>query len=801
MSSSISKRISSWVFGQRTVLLSGFFVITLGMLVAASSLRPDAGFEKSIPLTHPYMQTFLEYQAEFGGANRILVALSVDEGDIFTPAFFEKLQAVTDEIFFIPGVDRAQVRSLFTPNVRFVEILEDGFAGGNVVPADFSPTPEFLETVRVNTLKAGEVGRLVANDFTAAIISAQLLERDPDTGERIDYLAIAQQLEDIRTRYESDGVRVHIIGFAKLIGDVASGAAGVVAFFGITLLITAGLVWLYSRSWLLTLLPLMCSLVAVCWQLGLLTLLGMGLDPMSILVPFLVFAIGVSHGVQMINATRAELAAGSSADKAARSAFERLLLPGAVALVSDTVGFLTLLLIDIGIIRELAIAASLGVAVIVFTNLLLLPLLISCLRVSPKAFARSASAPDTVSGLWSSLSGLARRPVAASVLGVVVLIGGVGLWQAQGLQIGDLRVGAPQLRDAARYNQDSQLITDRFSIGVDSISIIAEASPNACIDFGPMRAIDEFEWRMRNTDGVQSTISLANVARVVNAGWNEGNVKWRVIPRNSQVLAQSVSGVETASGLLNTDCSVMPVTLFTRDHKATTIAHIIEEAKRTAADLDTEGVQFRLASGNVGVMAATNEAVQEAQIPMLFYVYAAVIGLCLIFFRSWRGTLYIVLPLGIVSALAYAVMAQLSIGLTVYTLPVVALGVGVGVDYGIYIFARLQEHLRAGIGLERAYRRALSETGAAVIFTGLSLAIAVSTWILSALQFQADMGILLTFMFLMNMAGAILLIPALAAWLEPGDAVGPNLSVVPAEAASESGLHEPSIAPERSAQG
>jgi len=748
-------------------MLIGFGLVTLAMLASATSLRPDAGFEKSIPLKHPYMRTFVEYQAEFGGANRILVALSASQGDIFTPEFFEKLQAVTDEIFFIPGVDRAQVRSLFTPNVRFVEILEDGFAGGNVVPADFSPTPENLETVRINAIKAGEVGRLVANDFSAAIVSAQLLERNPDTGERIDYLAIADQLEQIRAKYESDAVQVHIIGFAKLIGDVANGAAGVVLFFGITLLITAGLVFLYSRSWVLTALPLACSLVAVTWQLGTLSLLGMGLDPMSILVPFLVFAVGVSHGVQMINATRRELMQGRPALDAARGAFERLLVPGTVALVSDTVGFLTLLWIEIGIIRELALAASLGVAAIVFTNLLLLPLLLSYVRLSPESLARMSQVSSRSGAFWNHISALARPVPAVVVLVLSLFMAGIGIWKAQDLAIGDLQVGAPQLRPESRYNRDSILITRRFSIGVDSISIIAEAPANACIEFGPMRTVDEFEWRMRNTDGVQSSISLPNVARIVNAGWNEGNVKWRVIPRNSQVLAQSVSGVETASGLLNNDCSVMPVTLFTRDHKAETIAHIVDQAKQHAQELGNEQVRFRLATGNLGVMAATNEAVQEAQVPMLVYVYAAVIGLCLLFFRSLRGTLYIVLPLSLVSVLAYALMAQLEIGLTVYTLPVVALGVGVGVDYGIYIFARLQAHRLQGASVEHAYRLALEETGTAVVFTGLALAIAVSTWMLSALQFQADMGVLLTFMFLMNMLGAIVLIPALACLLEP----------------------------------
>ena len=270
---------------------------------------------------------------------------------------------------------------------------------------------------------------------------------------------------------------------------------------------------------------------------------------------------------------------------------------------------------------------------------------------------------------------------------------------------------------------------------------------------------------MQNIEGVQSVISLPTLARLYNAGWNEGNPKWQVLPRNQQVLVQAVSPVDTATGLLNEDCSAMPVLIFTKDHKAKTIARIVEGVKDFENNNTNKAVQFKLASGNVGVMAATNEAVDAAQFPMLLYVYTAIITLCLVTFRSLRATVCIVLPLGLVSALAYALMSILGIGLKVSTLPVVALGVGIGVDYGIYIFNRLHEQLDLGMSLRDAYEQTLNMTGNAVLFTGLTLGIGVFTWIFSDLQFQVDMGILLTFMFLLNMIAAITVLPALAALL------------------------------------
>ena len=589
------ERVSTWIFRHRLPLVGFFVVVTVIMAVFASRLRVDASFNKSLPLDHPYIRTFTKYQSEFGGANRVLIALMVKNGDIFTPDFFAQLRKVTDETTFLPAVDRAQVQSLFTPNVRYIEVVEDGFAGGNVLPADFTPTPANFAKVRENILKSGKLGQLVANDFSGAIVSAQLLEIDPATGRKIDYARVAAGLEAIRQRVEkeSDGaITVHIIGFAKVIGDISDGARGVLLLFGVSIIITALLVWHYAGRWKLAAAPVICSLVAVVWQLGGLTALGYGVDPFSILVPFLVFAIGVSHGVQKISMFRNEMFKGHDGPTAARSAFMQLIVPG-----------------------------------------------------------------------------------------------------------------------------------------------------------------------------VQSVISLPSMAKLVNAGYSEGSLKWRILPRNASALAQAVSPIETATGLLNGDASVMPILIFLTDHKAETLHAVTDAVKAFAAAHPSPKAKFLLASGNAGVMAATNEVVAAAQLPILLWVFGAVITLCLITFRSIRATLCIVVPLAIVSWLAYALMVYLGIGLKISTLPVVALGVGIGVDYGIYLFASLQSSLRRGEFLEDAMFQAFKDTGAAIVFTGLTLGAGVSMWIFSDLKFQADMGLLLTFMFLVNMLGAIVLLPAMARWL------------------------------------
>lgn len=758
--------LESFLFRQRAFVIFAFVLVTLFLGFQASNLKMDAAFVKNIPLNHSYMQTYLKHQKQFGGANSIMVAVEDTSGNIFNANFFDTLKQVHDQLFFIPGVDRAQVKSLYSPSTRFTEVVEDGFAGGPVIPANFSTTPEGLETVRSNIEKAGIVGRLIAEDYSAAMVTAQLMDFDPQTGEPLDTLAFAAQLEqELRGQYENEQIKVHIIGFAKMAGDVAEGAKGVVMFFLIAILVTAVMVYLFSKSIKLTLFPLACSLVAVVWQLGLLTVVGFGLDPMSILIPFLVFAIGVSHSVQMINAVRRRVGEGETTKAAAALAFRSLLVPGGIALLSDTVGFMTLLAIDIGIIRELAISASLGVAVIILTNLILLPLLISYTNVK----ALPANANNNIDKVWLKLSYFATPKYAAVVLVATIALYSVGLQQANKMKIGDLQGGAPALHFDSRYNQDTFYITENFSITTDVMTIIVEAFPEACTYHDVLTQIGEFEWQVANTHGVESTASLASIAKRVNAGFNEGNPKWQVLPRTTASLVQAVGQIPTTSGLLNGDCSVMPVYLFLTDHKAETIELVIDKVKTLSAQMNNDKLTFKLASGPVGVMAATNEAVAEAQLPMMLYVYGAVFVLCLISFRSLRATVAVILPLYVVSTLAQALMTQLDIGLAVSTLPVIALGVGIGVDYGIYILSTMAVKLRDGMPVQQAYHQALIERGSAVIFTGLTLAIGVSTWFFSALKFQMDMGILLTFMFLVNMLGAIIILPAIGAvfWRNP----------------------------------
>ena len=810
------------IFGKKAI--TGIFLIiaTITLAITAATLfKVDAGFEKSLPLAHPYMETFKRYQEEFGGANTILVAVIQEEGDIYNESFLTTLKGVTDEVFFLPGVDRSRVQSLFTPNTRYIEVVEGGFQGGNVIPADYAPTEEMFQLVKTNVGKAGIIGRFVTENQSGAMVSAELLERDPVTGEKLDYQAVAKNLEKIRGQFEDENVKVHIIGFAKIIGDVTDAALEVVGFFLFALLLTGVLLWIYIGSVYLAFIVLFTSLMAVVWEFGIFHAFGFGVDPFSILVPFLVLSVSVSHGVQYANSWAQQIFAGKDSYEASLETFRQLAIPGTTALITDVSGFLTILLIDIDIIQEMAWNASMGIASIIVTNKMMIPIWFCYvkLRDMDKFKQKTAVRDRFGDGLWRLIAKNTRRGPATVTLIICGILLGWSFWIYPFLKIGDFKPGVPELLPDSRYNQDSAAIVDNFTIGTDILKVVAETVPEACINYRVMEVIDRFAWHMDNTPGVQSTISLAQVAKIVNMGWSEGSLKWHVLPRNKYVMVQSINPIDTSSGLFNSDCSAMPVIIFTEDHKAETIEVIVDAVKefdaiygnwdgwrapllgkqpqikdykdgeddpqyqadleQYKADLavrsewtapeDNEAgpyLKFSLATGNVGVMAATNEVVHAQEITVVIWVYSVIILFLWLSFWSISGVLCVGLPLTLVTIMGYGVMVTLEIGLKVATLPVLALAAGIGVDYGIYIYSVWSEgYKKFHLSMEDAYYRTMKKTGRAVIFIGVSLGLSVFTWLFSGLQFQRDMGAVLVFLFTANMFGAILVLPALLHFL------------------------------------
>ncbi|MNM20471.1 MMPL family protein [compost metagenome] len=777
------------IFNNRLLVVLSCLVITVLLgYFAATRLSLTASFEKMLPQSQPFIQNYLENRQSLRGlGNAVRVVVENTEGDIFDPQYLDVLKQINDTLFVTPGVDRAWVKSLWTPAVRWTEVTEEGFRGGPVMPDAYDGSAKGVEQLRLNIARSGIVGSLVGNNFKSSMIFVPLLETDPVTGQAIDYHAFSRVLEEqLRDKYEFAGssdahargeegkgpIKVRVIGFAKLVGDLIDGLVLVMMYFGAAALIATSIIYFFTRCVRSTTLVILCSVIAVAWQLGLVALMGYALDPFSILVPFLVFAIGVSHGAQKMNGIMQDVGRGTHQLVAARYTFRRLFLAGLTALLADAVGFAVLMLIDIPVIQDLAVTASIGVAVLIFTNLVLLPVLLSYCGVSRKAAARSLRQEDKelhgkgLGNLWSLLDRFTERRWATVAVIVAGLLAAGGFMVSTQLQIGDLDPGAPELRADSRYNRDNAYITDNYSLSSDQFAVMVKTASEGCLKYETLVEADRLGWLLQQQPGVQTTVSLVNAVRQITAGSYEGNPKMLTIARNQDVLNY---GAQQASvnnpELFNSDCSMMPVVAYLADHKAQTLEHVVSVAGAFAREHSNGERQFMLAAGSAGIEAATNIVVREANRTMLVYVYGAVIVLCFITFRSWRAVVVAVVPLMLTSVLCEALMVCLGMGVKVATLPVIALGVGIGVDYALYLLSVQLAQQRAGLSLTEAYKNSVAFTGKVVALVGITLAAGVITWAWSPIKFQADMGILLTFMFIWNMIGALVLIPALSHFL------------------------------------
>jgi uncharacterized protein len=771
-------RVERALFNHRFIVIALCAIVSVLLAWQATGLRLGASFEKMIPTKHPYIANYLANRSELAGlGNSVRIAVVARKGTVFDAAYLETLRKINDEVFLLPGVERPFMKSLWTPATRWIGVTEEGLDGGPVIPDNYDGSAESLRQIQANVARSGEVGTLVAQDFKSSIVLVPLLERD-DAGQRLDYRRLSQQLEAVRAKYTSDAIDIRITGFAKVVGDLIDGLHQVLLFFALALAICSAVLFWYTRCLRSSLAVMASSVIAVVWLFGLLALFGYELDPYSVLVPFLVFAIGMSHGAQKMNGIMQDIGRGTHRLVAARYTFRRLFLAGLTALLADAVGFAVLMVIQIRVIQDLAVTASIGVAVLIFTNLVLLPIVLSFMGVSAKAAQRSlrAEAADVSRKpwLWALLDRFTQRRWATAAIVGGLLLGVAGFIGSQQLKIGDLDAGAPELRADSRYNLDNAYITAHYAASSDIFVAMVRTPKLQCGAYDTLLKVDALEWRLQQLPGIEGTRSLASMAQGAAAQMNEGSFKWFGLPRSQDMIGSIVS--RAPRELFNQDCDLLSVYVFLKDHKADTLKTVVRTVEDFAAQYDGAEVKFQQAAGNAGIEAATNIVVEQANRQMLLLVYLAVIVLAFVTFRSWRAVVCAVVPLVLTSVLCEALMVALNIGVKVATLPVIALGVGIGVDYALYVLTVTLARLRSGQSLSQAYYSALLFTGRVVVLTGMTLGIAVATWVFSPIKFQANMGVLLAFMFVWNMLGALVLLPALAHFLlkpasRPADAV------------------------------
>ncbi len=766
-SGSLVERI---LFNNRPIIMILCLIATIFLGYEATKVRLSADYSDMIPTHQPYIVNYLQHYDDLSTqSNAVQIAVVANKGTILDKHYLHVLRHLSDEVYLLPGINRPFMQSLWSPQTTWTLVTPDGLTGGRVIGQHYDGSPAALQKVATHIQNSGLLGQLVALDYKSTMVYAPLLLKVD--GKPLNYGQLARDFNNLRQKYAQQGVTLHIIGFAMVVGDMINAINKVLTFFLISIVITTGMLFWYTRCVRSTALVVTASLTAVVWQMGFLTLLHLDLTPYSVLVPFLVFAIGMSHGAQKMNGVMQDIGRGTHRLVAARYTFRRLFLAGFVALICDATSFAVLMVIRINAIEQLATVATIGVALLVITNLILIPITLSYIGVNPKAAERSQRTGVNYTSkrnpLWSFLDLFTHRNWASvAILGGLV-VAGVGYYVGRHVQIGDLQPGAPELRQSSQYNKDNAYIASHYAVGADTMVVMVDTPAGTCLDYPTLSTMDRLQWELQQMPEVTSAASVATFESYIMAELTEGSPKWFGLEPDPALLYQSQ--LYAPRQLMNFDCSFDPIYISLRDHKAHTLSAVLGKAAAFIKNPANQGPGFKmsLVGGTAGIEAATNIVVANANTIMLVLIYVVVTIFCFIAFRSWRAVLCAMIPLAITSILAQALMVWLGIGIKVATLPVSALGVGIGVDYALYTLSILLRFLRGGLPLSEAYYETLMSTGKVVLLTGFTLALGVSTWIFAPIKFQADMGLLLTFMFLWNMLGAMILLPALASFLLP----------------------------------
>jgi predicted RND superfamily exporter protein len=752
------------IFKRPLMVLGGILLLTVFFLSRIPALKIYTDFANLLPQEHPYIQLHNSIKDTFGGANVLVVGVEFVEGDLFSNENLATLDRITMAVDSLPGVNHNLVSSLTHRNSRHIWLTEVGSINSepyyDSTYGKYS-TPE-LQQMRANVAANPRVyGPLVATDFKMALVKAQLIE-----GE-LDYEKTFAQLQKIRAEESQLGIRIYATGQPVLVGWAYTYMEQILQIFICTILIMLALLVFHFRKAYGVLIPLGGVLISTIWGLGIISLLGYNLNPLGLVIPFLIAARAMSHGVQLVERYYAELKTRPQGSDAAKATFDSLFRPGTLGVVSDAVGLLLIAVGSIPLNTHLGIYASLWAITVVLTVLVGVPLLLSVLP-TPK----NPEVKETfLRYIGSSCSRIVTRPKAASRLLVAAfffII--VGLVAASQVQIGDSEPGSPILYPDHDYNISSRTINERFP-GSEELYIIAETDAAGGLKRPEvLKSLISLQAHMLSDPEVGGSKGLTDLVQQVNRLMHNNDPRWYQIPHDASYVGGLMFTYMASSpipGALNefndTDDRVANLVFYYKDRQGETIRRAIHMAKTWINEHgnDVAGLKIQLAGGTMGVAAAMNESAFETNMIVLPLVFLLIFAFVMLFYKSLHAGLMMLATMLFASILTYAYMGIYGMSIDINTVPVVAVGIGVGIDYSIYMMDRIREFVAKSGNLTDAVRQSIATTGMAISFTAVTLIAGIVMWvILSDLRFQADAALLLCVMIVINGFAAMLLVPS-----------------------------------------
>jgi uncharacterized protein len=759
------------LFRLRAPLLGAVLLVTLAFATQIPYLRIYTDFEGLLPQQHPFIKVHNDIRGLFGGANVLTVAVEVADGTIFTNETLALIDRVTSGVDNLPGVNHNQVSSITHRTSRFISLSEEGNVRSEVYynAALGAMGPDQLAAMKGKVLIDPRVfGLTVSPDLKAALIKAQFVDG------QLDYLGVFKGLQELRAKEAKAGVKIHATGQPALIGWVYSYLPQSLQVFAYTAAIVLVLLVLYFRRFYGVALPLLGITISTIWGLGYIVLLGYHLDPLMLVIPFLIAARSMSHGIQIVERWYQELARLGDGPKAARATLNEMFHPGLLGITCDAVGLGLLVMGSVRINFELGVFTALWAASGMLNVLVAIPLLLSYLPTPGNALVRHGRLRGALTALGHGVAG--RRSATLITAGGTALVL-LALGVSRDITIGESEPGSPLLYRSHDYNTSSSAVNQLFP-GSEQLLLVAKADkPGGLKEPEALKAIEAFQNHMLLDPELGGVKAVPNLVRQVNKLIHNGDQRWEQLPQDARLVGGVLFAYMASSpipGILNDfitpDYGKANLAFFYKDHKGATVERAIamaaEGARMVAAQ--ARGVTIELAGGVLGVTAAVNREVFADNLRVIPLVFVLICGLVGFTYRSWHAGLLMFVAMAVPTALTYAYLAVNGIGLNINTVPLISVGLGIGIDYAVYIIDRIRDELHEHADFRTAIGRSIATTGMAVTCTFTTLVGGIVAWVfVSDLRFQADAAKLLIFMIAVCAVSALVFVPAWIATFRP----------------------------------
>ncbi len=765
---SLVERYVRFLLRNRVWLLVVLGVITGFFCYRIYHLKIATDFFSLYPPRHPYIQLYNEYRKMFGSANVIVCAVEVKEGDIYNWDTLDKILRITKALPTIKGCNSSQVVSLTHPKLKNVRVEAWGIKIEPVLSRSIKRNDAGLQKIRQAVYtNEGIRGFYVSPDDKAAAIFAGFWE------EGVDPLKLYEGMMKIKVEETDENTNIYFTGYPALYAYIYHLAPQVYMVLAATLALMVVLLFVYFRTWQGVLLPVISAGLSAIWGLGFAGLLGFSLDPLVLVVPLVITARALSHSVQSMARYHEEYAQLGDKELAIKRAYSELTAPATLSIVTDGIGVLLISIATIPLMRNLGFFCSFWIISMFVSVPTLNPIVLSFI---PPPNRKKAEL-ETGGRFYKMLASILVKPSVGRsrwvVLGLIALVLVVGGRYSVNLKVGDTEAGAALLFPDHPYNEAFRYFNRTF-VGATQLVIIAEGQKEGAIkNVRTLQAMEDFQRFMETEGGAGGTLTFTNMIKRIFRMFHEGNPKWEMLPDDPKHLSQIGFQIENSSSPGEMDRWVdyswtnATITCFYRDYNNEMIHRCIEKAKEFIEENPVENVRFRLAGGLLGILAAVNEEVEYSYWASLIAVFIVVFILCILTFRSIAAGFILIIPLAVSQILSEAFMLVKGIDLNINSLPVAAIAVGIGIDYGIYLMARISEEYQVSADFNYANRRALETTGKAIIFTATTLITGVFFWIFIDLKFQAEMGLLLCLLMFLNMVNALVFVPTLVTIFKP----------------------------------